>query len=181
MKITKDNIKDIYKAKKRNAIVIESQGFSEIETFFCDSSGIGLDSEPALTSQQLETKIHKILEKESTIHTWIVASHQFQVYIGVYKKEKGKIKTSKKIANNTYLIDGKKIMLHDTIILEQKGQEIIINTGGWNTRTTHNRINKYLPVNMYVYSKDFTSMISIDGEESELIDGMKVKGKLDIN
>jgi len=178
MRITKNNIKDIYRSTKKNEDVIQSQGYELVKDLFCDNSGMGASDEPALTTSQLEKEIKNLLEIEPVLYCWITGVGQFQVYISVYRKT-GK-KTSKKIANNTYLLEGKKIMLHDTVILEQKGKYIILNTGGFPTRTTHRRMNEYLPHGVWVYGKDFESYISINGEDKKLVDGMKIEGQLDL-
>jgi len=72
-----------------------------------------------------------------------------------YKKAdsllQGRCKKSRKLTNNTYLErDGKDICvrLHRTNILRFKPDgRIIVVTGGWETVTTKDRINRYLPGN----------------------------------
>ena len=178
MKITKNNIEDIFKSAQKSETVLKSQGYELIEDIMADSSGWGSEDEPAYTPTQLKSKILKILEDNPTVYTFITGVGQFQVYISVYKKT-GK-KTSKKIGNNTYLLGGNKIILHDTVILEQNGDNIILNTGGWSTRTTHDRMNQYLPANIWVHRVKYESKLRINGKDVDLIDGMTVKGYLNI-
>lgn len=80
----------------------------------------------------------------------------------------------KKLANNTYLMpvkSGIAVRLHDTdIVTIHPNNDCTLNTGGWMTKTTKERINRYSPVLIhqtngiwYVKGQVFT-------------DGMKVSG-----
>jgi hypothetical protein len=180
MKITKNNINDIFRCKQKSEMVLKSQGYELIQYIFADSSGWGLDSEPALTPNQLLDKISDILNDNPTIYAYILDAGQFQVNIGIYKKT-GK-KTSKKLANNTYLLDDNKIILHDTVILEQKEENIILNNGGWTTRTTKERINTFLPNQYYISQKDFEWYLHDTKNETVIpyTNGMCIKGYLSI-
>ena len=64
-----------------------------------------------------------------------------------------KNRSSKKLANNTYLLkDGVNfvIRLHETnIVTITPKNHYILNNGGWQTMTTKDRLNKYLPCNIY--------------------------------
>jgi hypothetical protein len=59
------------------------------------------------------------------------------------------VKSSKRIANNTLKIeynDGTTaIRLHNTNVVTFAGKKIILNSGGWRTSTTKNRINTFSP------------------------------------
>jgi hypothetical protein len=59
------------------------------------------------------------------------------------------VKNSKFVANNTLRIeynDGTiAIRLHNTDIITYCGNEIILNSGGWRTQTTKDRINSFCP------------------------------------
>jgi hypothetical protein len=63
-------------------------------------------------------------------------------------REKLGNRTSRKVANNTYLVDlGGYIglRLHGTIIVSYHPDQTKVFTGGWRTVTTKARINDYLP------------------------------------
>ena len=64
------------------------------------------------------------------------------------------VKSAKKIANNTFEViykDGcKAIRLHRTdVVTYRPDGACILNTDGWQTRTTKDRINKYANVSVY--------------------------------
>ena len=63
-------------------------------------------------------------------------------------------KNSRKVGNNTYaeiLYDGSVgIMLHGTCVVKIHPNNLAtLNTGGWYTPTTKDRINQYSPVRVY--------------------------------
>ena len=76
----------------------------------------------------------------------------------VFKFKKTGKKISKIIGNNTlevtYADNHKAIRLHDTDIISYIDDDIILDSGGWQTVTTKNRINQYLP-DYQVYQKNF--------------------------
>ena len=180
MKVTQENIYDIFKCTKKSPRVIESQGYELIEYLFCDNSGMGTSNERAYTQDGAIREIERITEEDPTVYVWIVDAGQFQVNLGVYKKT-GKT-TSKKIANNTYLIDDSKIILHDTIILEQDKNNIILNSGGYETATTKNRINAYLPSRYILRQVNFEWYIYDGKTEKQIpfVDNMKLTGKIEL-
>lgn len=59
-------------------------------------------------------------------------------------------KSAKRVDNNTYRIeyeDGSiAIRLHDTDVVTFKGDTITLNSGGWQTVTTKDRINEHAPI-----------------------------------
>jgi len=76
-------------------------------------------------------------------------------YIDAVKMVKGKSFASRrKIGNNTYAIihpDGSvTIRLHATdVVTIYPDDAVKVNSGGWRTSTTKDRINKYSPVKVY--------------------------------
>jgi len=80
-------------------------------------------------------------------------------YLEAVKMVKGKTSASRrKIGNNTYatiLPDGSvAIRLHDTIVVTIYPDDAVkVNSGGWRTSTTKDRINKYSPIR--IYQKNF--------------------------
>lgn len=59
----------------------------------------------------------------------------------------------KPLENNTRLVEttnGYGIKLHNTIVVDIKSNgNYVLNTGGWYTKTTKERINSYFPFNLY--------------------------------
>lgn len=143
MIITINNLEDIFKCKKANHDILLLKGYELVEELFCDSSGFGLDNEPALTKEQLIKKVTRLLQEHTSLHAFITSMGYFQVYLGLYKKT-GKSKV-KKIALNTYRIEtktGYKIQYYDTVIVERDNGKVVLNNGGFFTRTTKDRIQK---------------------------------------
>jgi hypothetical protein len=99
-------------------------------------------------------------------------------YDEAVKMVKGRTnKTSRKIGNNTYaeiLHDGSVgIMLHSTYVVKiHPDNTYTLNSGGWQTLTTKDRINQYNP--RRVYQRKFEWFININGKEYPFIDGMVV-------
>ena len=135
-----NNWQDVFKAKHSTVETMQLQGYELIEELFVDSSGFGIESEPALTVDSFENKIQSLLNEYGKLTAKITMAGQFQVYVGLFKKTGKKMST--RVANNTLLIDygnGKRaIRLHDTDIITENGDgTITIDNGGWATRTTH--------------------------------------------
>jgi hypothetical protein len=61
-------------------------GWKLKEELFCDSSGCGSSHEPALTQEQLKTKLMQLFEENPTYGYAVVGSGQFQVYLGVFER-----------------------------------------------------------------------------------------------
>ena len=63
------------------------------------------------------------------------------------------VKKSKKVDNNTLRIEyndeSSAIRLHNTNVVTFKGNKIILNSGGWRTLTTKDRINKFTNAKLY--------------------------------
>ena len=177
MKLTINNLNDVYRAKMATPETLELKGYTWITNLFADSSGVGLESEASYTQSQLITELTKLVKKYGIVYAYITNAGYFQVNIGIYLKTGKKI--AKKIDNNTLLIeypDYKAIRLHDTNILVFKNNTITLNSGGYQTRTTKDRLNKYLPQNFNVYQKNYTWYISdaLDKTTTEFKDGITV-------
>lgn len=86
MRITKNNIDDVYKSQPATIDHMERLGYTLIEELFVDASGFGLDSEPALTQSQLKSKLTLLLDKYPSVNTKLTNIGQFQVYIGLFIK-----------------------------------------------------------------------------------------------
>lgn len=135
-------------------------GYEKTESYFVDNSGLGDRSEPAMVASDFLSHV-----KEGYFYG-ITGRGQFQVYIGEFKKinksrkeiytDNG-IVSSKLVKNNTRLTvykDGRRVLrLHQTdIITWTTDGKIVINMGGYDTKTTRQRLNEFLP-NLSVYRK----------------------------
>lgn len=152
MKITKQNVQDIFRSKLCSVETMELKGYKFIENLFVDSSGLGQEDEPAMTQSQFMKRINELLNEYGTIYTAISGAGMFQVNLAVYTKSKDK--RSKVIANNTLEImkDNKRIIrLYDTDIVTFQDNTIKLDTGGYNTMTTRRRMNEVLPSFMRVF------------------------------
>ena len=86
-------------------------------------------------------------------------------------------RNTRKVGNNTYaeiLSDGSVgIMLHSTYVVKiHEDNTYTLNSGGWQTLTTKDRINQYSP--KYVYQKNFEWFVKINDKSYPFIDGMVV-------
>lgn len=194
MKITYNNINDIFGAKECSIESMQLKGYELVEEYFVDSSGFGLDDEPALTREQFVNKLTELLTREeytNGLTAKITNVGQFQVYVGLFKRT-GKSKM-RKIANNTYKIDterGYKIRLHDTDIIEaiahRGGMVYRLDSGGWHSKTTKERLDRYISdFGAGLYQKNWNWYIldneNRDSEPIEYRDNIKLyrwNGKL---
>jgi len=78
---------DIFKSKKIEGMD-SPQGFVEVETLFCDASGMGSESESALTQSQAIEAVKKIQsENDCPLYSAVTDTGQFQLYVTLYKIE----------------------------------------------------------------------------------------------
>lgn len=85
----------------------------------------------------------------------------------------------RKIGNNTYaeiLHDNSVgIMLHSTYVVKiHPDDTYTLQTGGWQTVTTKDRINQYSPVR--VYQRKYEWFVKINGKEYPFMENMVVQG-----
>lgn len=96
------------------------------------------------------------------------------------KMVKGKRNSNRrKVGNNTYaeiLHDNSVgIMLHSTYVVKiHEDNTYTLQTGGWQTVTTKDRINQYSPVR--VYQRNYEWFVKINGKEYPFMEGMVVQG-----
>jgi len=88
-------------------------------------------------------------------------------------------KSRRKIGNNTYaeiLHDNSVgIMLHSTYVVKiHPDNTYTLQTGGWQTVTTKDRINQYSPVR--VYQRKYEWFVRINGKEYPFMENMVVQG-----
>ena len=170
MIITENTINKVYRCKLASVDTMQLRGYELIDELFVDSSGWGLDSEPALTTSRFEKRLLELVREHGSLTAKITSQGQFQVYIGLFKKT-GKSKIEK-VSNNTYKIptkEGYKIRLHDTDVIEFKDDQIILDTGGYYTHTTKKRMNEWLPSRYYVYQKDFSWYVKDTEKNKDII------------
>ena len=85
----------------------------------------------------------------------------------------------RKVGNNTYaeiLHDNSVgIMLHSTYVVKiHPDNTYTLQTGGWQTVTTKDRINQYSPVR--VYQRNYEWFVTLNGKEYPFMEGMVVQG-----
>ena len=83
----------------------------------------------------------------------------------------------RKVGNNTYaeiLHDNSVgIMLHSTYVVKiHPDNTYTLQTGGWQTVTTKDRINQYSPVR--VYQRKYEWFVKVNGKEYPFMEGMVV-------
>lgn len=85
----------------------------------------------------------------------------------------------KTLAHNTVRIDRidgyPAVMFHGTVIIVALGSDrFTVNSGGYRTSTTKQRLNALLPNGVRVWQKDFAWFVSDGNGERPFVDGMKV-------
>ena len=165
MRINTTTKEKVFKCKKAGVEVMEWKGYELVEELFVDSSGCGLDSEPALTVSNFMTELDRLLQEHKTLTAKITNEGQFQVYIGLFKKVGSS--TVKQVTptvierneGNTFIV-----RLNYTDILKRTGNEYVLNSGGWRTVTTKRWINEYLPSGAGVFQRDYKWYVAINGK-----------------
>jgi len=145
MKITKDTFDRVYRAETCSVETMRLKGYELVSELFVDSSGLGRDDEPALSQHAFRRGVDMLLDDHGTLYATITRAGQFQVYVGLFKKA-GKA-LAKKIAGHTYRLEtpeGYTIRYHDTDIVTVTGNTVTLDSGGWYTKTTKERINDAL-------------------------------------
>lgn len=59
-------------------------GYELVDTWLCDSTGLGYESEPALTVNQLIEKLRELIESRDEYFVGIIESGEFQVVLGIF-------------------------------------------------------------------------------------------------
>jgi len=177
MKITPTTIQKLYRAKQCTVETMELKGYELVDETLVDSSGFGMENEPADTPDQYNKKVATLLEEHGALTAKITGVGMFQVYVGLFKKVRKS--RMRKLENNTYKIDTddmEAIRLHDTDILTYECDFVILNTGGWKTVTTKDRMNEYLPRGVWIEQKQFEWYVhdDRDGTVKDYEDGMRI-------
>jgi len=66
-------------------------GYQFVRKYFVDNSGFGDPGEPALTAEQFLAAIRKSVLSDNTYGYGILEAGQFQVYVGEYVKDDGRL------------------------------------------------------------------------------------------
>ena len=161
MRINKDNLHKVYRAKACSVETMELLGYELVEELFVDSSGFGRDDELALTVSSFERELLRLINEYGTLTAKITRAGQFQVYVGLFTKTG--TKRAKTIASNCYLItddDGtRRVRLYETDILtDNRDGTLTVDNGGFATRTTHKRIMEFS--DLYANSKQWQTYIN---------------------
>jgi len=86
----------------------------------------------------------------------------------------------RKLAHNTYRVtldDGRVgVRFHATVIIEQGDWDgvYILNSGGYRTSTTKQRLNALTPLGIHIYQKNFDWFVSTSGGDIPFTDGMHI-------
>ena len=88
-------------------------------------------------------------------------------------------KDSRKVGNNTYAeilpCGSVGILLHSTYVVKiHADNTYTLQTGGWQTSTTKDRINQYAPVRVYQHKYEW--FVKLNGKEYPFMEGMVVGG-----
>jgi len=86
MTITKNNIHDVYRAKKCGIDTMQKKGYTLLKNIMVDNSRMGKPDEMAHTPTQFENELLDIFKTHTKITAKITDVGQFQVYIGLFIK-----------------------------------------------------------------------------------------------
>ena len=86
------------------------------------------------------------------------------------------------IAHNTELVplddDVIGVRLHSTIVVEMhRDGTFVLDSGGWRTTTTKDRINRFTPPSVRVWQHDHEWVVADRYGEREFVDGMTVAAR----
>lgn len=79
---------DVFKSQDMQSIEVPD-GFEELDTLFCDSSGLGRESERARTKNSTIQRVGELLEEypDEQLYTGLTGVGQFQVYVTVWRRK----------------------------------------------------------------------------------------------
>ena len=91
-----------------------------------------------------------------------------------------KVFQAKKIKGNTYKINNTTndvIRYHETNILTFESDHVTLNSGGWLTKSTKERINEHLPKGVHIMQKDFRWYVidNRDNTKKDFYDGIIIQ------
>lgn len=93
------------------------------------------------------------------------------------------VQSATKVANNTWFvryIDGTRaIRLHTTDVLTETAEGVVLNSGGWRSRTTLDRIHRFLPPHLKVCQRNYNWYVEdrITGDVTPYTEGMLLPGE----
>lgn len=166
---------------------VKKQGWQAVDLDALDLAGWITgdypDAPEDAQSSNVEARVEALAKRNDargfdTLIVFAPTSNVFSTAFDVFEKSRGKLETIKrrKLANNTYLIDNGKrraVRLHSTDILtEVKPGTLRVDTGGWDTMTTRERLGRFS--SLYVRREKGTTYV----DSQPLRDGMIVSGSL---
>jgi hypothetical protein len=72
------------------------------------------------------------------------------------------------------------VVYHSTAIIKWNNEEIILNSGGWQSATTKKKMNQaslQFNLGFSVYQKDFSWLVDYDNQTVPFVDNMKLERK----
>jgi hypothetical protein len=132
-----------------------------------------------------ESEVQKTLDRLEKKHgdIYVIFTPTSNVFSTSYtvlvRDEKQSLNKGKAVAHKTRKFEddeGFKIRYHatDVISYNKKTGKYTLKTGGWHTRTTHSRINEYLPNGYRVFAKQGETMLSTPDGTQKLEEGMTI-------
>jgi len=88
--VPEDALKSPDYSEVNKRLLEATANMEEVEEFFVDSSGLGSDSEPAMTVKRFLNKVQIMIdeakEHNEKLYSCITGAGQFQVYVAFFKQ-----------------------------------------------------------------------------------------------
>ena len=158
--------------------ILPASGFKKLDDDWM--TGDWSDAPTGHSESEVEVKLKNLEREHGTVHVvFAPTSNVFSTMYAVIVQDGTKTDNGKPHGHKTRLFeteDGYKVRYHATYIFEHNKRKnvYILNSGGWKTRTTKDRINKELPNNMYISQKNFEWFVHTPNETLNFEDGMEV-------
>lgn len=141
--------------------IVPASGYKEVEASWLTGNW---DDAPAGHSEsEIQKQLEELEKKHGNVHViFAPTSNVFSTsYAVIVRDNKQKIDNGKPYGHRTRIFidpDGSyKVRYHATFVVEYnaKTSTYTLNSGGWLTRTTKDRINRKLPVGYYIQQRNF--------------------------
>jgi signal peptidase I len=158
--------------------IVPEPGFKEVEASWL--TGDWSDAPAGHSESEVEAKIEALeAEYGDVVVIFAPTSNVFSTSYAVIVRDKSTpLAKGKNVGHKTKLFeeaDGSwRVKYHatDVISFNAKDQSYTLNSGGWLTKTTKERINQYLPGDSYISQKNFEWTVHYEGESIPFEDGM---------
>ena len=94
--------------------------------------------------------------------------------------KRGKVRDSLRLENNTTAVrlpDGVAVQLHETdVVTFRDDGTVVLNSGGWDTKTTRDRLHRYAP-GASVGRRDGVTWVTTNAGQFPLVDGFEYRPK----